>query len=164
MQIDRQIEVAANYSGVLHSDPHIDMHNVDMHDRHHASMRRWHLVNPGSVGLPLNGDTRAQFAILESVHESEIWGGWRATHHRVEYDRRPALAAYEESGMLESGGVISLLFYWELVTAEAELIYFYEWARKSGLDPDGDIRGTFRAYLDKTGRDQFVRDRDPLVA
>jgi len=135
-----------------------------MHSGHRPAKRRWHLVNPGSVGLPLTGDVRAQFAMLESVQENEVWGGWRASHHRIEYDRRPALAAYEESGMLESGGVISLLFYWELVTAEAELIYFYEWARRARLDPDGNIRSTFQAYIDKTGRDQFVRERDPLVA
>ncbi len=167
VQIDRQIQVAADYSSVLHSDPHVDIHNVDshtvdIHGRHRPAVRRWHLVNPGSVGLPLNRDVRTQFAMLEAVPDDVVWGGWRVSHHRVEYDRRPALAAYEESGMLEAGGVISQLFYWELVTADAELIYFYQWARKTGHDPDGDVRSTFQAYINSTGRDQFVRDRDPL--
>lgn len=157
VQIDREITVAADYSSVLHSDPH-----VDLHSSHHPTRRRWHLINPGSVGLPLNNDPRAQFAMLESVSQDDVWGGWRATHHRVDYDRRLALSAYEESGMMEIGGVISQLFYWELVTAEAELIYFHQWTRRTGHDPDADIRGSFQAYIDSTGRDQFVRDRDPL--
>ena len=158
VQIDRQIEMVADYSSLLQSDPHIDMHSS-----HSPPARRWHLVNPGSVGLPLNGNVRAQFAVIESVPEDEVWGSWRAVHHGVEYDRRPALASYEESGMLEIGGVISQLFYWELVTAEAELIYFNQWARRTGHDPDAEIRGTFRAYIESTGRDQFVHERDPML-
>ncbi|MBV7333896.1 metallophosphoesterase family protein [Chloroflexi bacterium TSY] len=53
----------------------------------------WHLINPGSVGLPLNGNVQAQFAILESVSGEVESGGWQATHHGVDYDRRPVLEA-----------------------------------------------------------------------
>ena len=64
--------------------------------------------------------------------------------------------------MLVAGGIISQLFYWELVTAQAEIIFFYRWAHKHGYDPDGDGNDAFRAYQKATGRDQFVRQRDPL--
>lgn len=158
VQIDRLIEWRADFDSTLQSDPH-----VDLHAQHHPAVRRWHLINPGSVGLPLDCDPRAQFAMLEPVPSSEVWGGWRVTHHRVAYDRRPALASFEETGMLVAGGIISQLFYWELVTAEAELIFFYRWAHRHGYDPDGDGHATFRAYVEETGRDQFVRARDPLL-
>jgi hypothetical protein len=106
----------------------------------------------------------AQFAILENVPERIVRGGWRVTHHAVTYDRRPALDAYATTGMLEAGGVMSQLFYWEVVTAEPEIIRFYRWAAAKGLDPDRDvIRRIFEQYVSATGRDQYVRERDPLL-
>ena len=124
--------------------------------------RTWHVINPGSVGLPLNGDPRAHFAIVESVSPAAIPGGWRVSHHRVEYDRRPALEAYHASGMLAQGGVISELFYWELVTARWEIPYFFMW-RREHLPQDGvSFEDAFRAYKEATGREAFVRERDPL--
>ena len=127
--------------------------------------RHWHLMNPGSIGLPLNGDPAAQFALLESVPESVEPGGWKVLHQRVPYDRRPVLDAFFSEGLLEAGGVIAQLFYWELVTAEPEIIQFFRWCRSNGHDPDAeDIRQSFAAYSDSTGRDRYVKERDPLKA
>jgi len=122
----------------------------------------WHLINPGSVGLPLEKDTRAAFAVLESVPESVEPGGWRVTHHRVEYDRRPALEAFSTSGLLEAGGPIAQIFYWELITAEPEIVDYYRWSHKNGYDADGEMQGAFDAYVAATARDAYVRARDPL--
>ena len=57
-------------------------------------------LNPGSVGAPLNGDTRAQYALL-------TWqdGCWQAEHRAIDYDLARIRAAYEESGLLAEGGV-----------------------------------------------------------
>lgn len=121
-----------------------------------------HVINPGSVGLPLNGDPRAQFAMIESVDESVVIGGWQTTFHRVEYDRRPVLDAFATSGMLAAGGVMSLLFYWQLVTADHEIVHFLRWARQNGHDTETDIRGAYAAYVAVTGRDQWVHARNPL--
>jgi predicted phosphodiesterase len=46
------------------------------------------LVNPGSVGVPLDGDTRAAYALLHDGGELE--------HRRVEYDFRASAAALRE--------------------------------------------------------------------
>lgn len=156
VQVDRHVYLHADMVQDFLADPHPNRFTCPNGPRH------WHVINPGSVGLPLNGDPAAQFAILESVPEAVEPGGWRVTHHRVPYDRRPALAAYEESGMMEAGGVITRLFYWELVTAEPEIILFYRWARERGMEPDEDIDSTFAAYVAATGRDGYVRARDPL--
>ncbi|HHB91152.1 MAG TPA: metallophosphoesterase [Anaerolineae bacterium] len=123
--------------------------------------RTWHVINPGSVGLPLNGDPRAQFAIIESVSPNAIPGGWRVSHYRVAYDRGPALEGFYTSGMLARGGVISELFYWELVTAQREIPYFFLW-RRAHLPEDTPFEDAFRAYKEATGRDAYVRQRDPL--
>lgn len=158
VRIDRHIVLDVDPE----DDPYLDPH-LGSYDGHQPGLhRRWHLINPGSVGLPLNGDPRASFAMLESVPEQHTPGGWACTHHCIDYDRRPALAAYAETGMMAAGGVISTLFYWELVTAEPEIIYFYRWARANHYDPDADIRTAFAAYVATTGRDRFVRERDPL--
>ena len=46
------------------------------------------LVNPGSVGMPLDGDTRAAYALLR--HDGTI------EHRRVDYDAAASAAAVEE--------------------------------------------------------------------
>ena len=138
--------------------------------QHHGSLptvqtaQHWHVVNPGSVGLPLNGSPTVQFAIIESVPESEEPGGWKAMHYQVPYDRRPALEAFYTSGLLEAGGVIAELFYWELVTAEPEIILYYRWARARDLDPDSDMVGVFEQYATRSGRRRYVRAKDPLYS
>lgn len=48
------------------------------------------LVNPGSVGLPWDGDVRAAYAILDDDGQIHL--------HRVEYDIDAASAALEEIG------------------------------------------------------------------
>ena len=49
-----------------------------------------YLVNPGSVGMPLDGDVRAAYALWH--------GGRRFEFRRVEYDNERAAAAYEALG------------------------------------------------------------------
>jgi predicted phosphodiesterase len=46
------------------------------------------LVNPGSVGIPLDGDTRAAYALVQENGELE--------HRRVEYDAAASAAALRE--------------------------------------------------------------------
>lgn len=127
--------------------------------------QHWHLMNPGSIGLPLNGDPAAQFAIMESVTENDEPGGWKVQHLRVPYDRCPVLEAFSSEGLLEAGGAIARLFYWELVTAEPEIINFFRWCMSHNHDPDAeDIQHSFAAYCEATGRAQYVDQRDPLKA
>lgn len=172
VQIDRHIRIDVDRNSTLQFDPHAAIYassRVGASSNGHADTqseirRHWHLINPGSVGLPLNGDTTAQFALLQSVPEHQASGGWQATLQRVPYDRRPALQAYAESGMLAVGGVITQLFYWELVTAKPEIIFFYRWAWTHGYDPDAATQTAFDAYMTTTGRDQYVRQHDPLYA
>ncbi len=60
------------------------------------------VLNPGSVGQPLNGDRRAQYALL-------TWQGgcWQAEHRAIDYDLEQVRAAYQASGLLAKGGVFA---------------------------------------------------------
>jgi len=159
VQIDRHVIWQPGSNGELSTHPHGDMQRPSAPERH------WHVINPGSVGLPLNQRPTAQFAVLETAPETTVRGGWRAQHIDVPYDRRPALDAFAASGMLAAGGVISTLFYWEVVTADPEIIYFYRWAYDHGLDPDRDgMQVVFARYAAESGRRDFVRRHDPLHA
>jgi predicted phosphodiesterase len=160
IQVDRHVHEHGNQRSALEYDPH----GVVTKDDQHPKLRRWHVINPGSVGLPLDGDPCAQFAIIEPTDDDDIAGGWRVTFQRVDYDRRAALDAFVTSGMLEAGGVISTLFYWEVVTARPEIIRFYRWAYDNGYDPDKQrVTDVFRRYANATGREAYVRQRDPLL-
>jgi predicted phosphodiesterase len=57
------------------------------------------VINPGSVGGPINGDWRAQYAIL-SWHG----GRWHARQRAVPYDRARMWRDAAASGYLEEGG------------------------------------------------------------
>ena len=158
-------EGGAGYGGGIAEPPLSNATGERVHagGERRAPARHWHLMNPGSIGLPLNGDHAAQYALLDSVSESEEPGGWKVSHQRTPYDRRPTLDAFFTEGLLEAG-VIAQLFYWELVTAEPEIISWFRWCWSNGQDPDGDIQRAFAAYKEATGRDRYVRERDPLRA
>lgn len=55
------------------------------------------VLNPGSVGAPINGDRRAQYALL-TWHR----GYWHAEHRAISYNLDRIRAAYEASGLLIS--------------------------------------------------------------
>lgn len=160
VQIDRQVRRSGDASEAALRDPH---GATEIHRRAPDADQQWHLINPGSVGLPLDGRPLAQFALLENVPAAVEPGGWQVTHITVPYDRRPALAAFRTSGMLEAGGAISELFYWEVITARPEIIPFFRWAYANGLDPDGDdMLACFAGYVAASGRRDYVRSVDPL--
>jgi predicted phosphodiesterase len=58
------------------------------------------VFNPGSVGGPINGDWRAQYALL-------TWKGeqWQVEHRAVPYDRAQTRADYVSSGLLDQGAM-----------------------------------------------------------
>jgi predicted phosphodiesterase len=65
-----------------------------------AEQREGRLIfNPGSVGAPLNGDVRAQYALL-------AWNDnrWQVTHRAIPYDLERVRSVFRESGYLAEGG------------------------------------------------------------
>ena len=62
-------------------------------------------LNPGAVCGPLNGDARAQYALL-------TWQGrrWHTEHRAVPYDLARVRTGFVESGLLDQGGPLARAF------------------------------------------------------
>ena len=84
--------------------------------------RRWQVLNPGSVGVPLDGRFLARYLLLEGDSS-----GWRPSFRTVPSDPAPVLAAFERQGFLESCGVVGELVLEEYRRARLELLPFVVW-------------------------------------
>jgi predicted phosphodiesterase len=84
--------------------------------------RRWHILNPGSVGVPLDGQHLARYLLLDGDSR-----GWRPTFRAVPLDPTPVLAEFERQGFLESCGVVGELVMEEYRRARLELLPFVVW-------------------------------------
>ncbi len=121
----------------------------------------WHVINPGSVGLSLNGCPDAHYALMESVADAPEGTGWRVTLRHVAYDRVRTLQAFFERGFLDAGGPILELFYWEIVSADQEILPFMAWARRHGFDSHVDLQTALQAYKQETRREKAIAAMDP---
>src|SRR5258708_36875220 len=74
----------------------------------HLAMDRqvngWHILNPGSVGVPLDGRHLARYLLLEGDSR-----GWRPTFSAVPIDPAPARAEFDRPGFLESCALLGQL-------------------------------------------------------
>lgn len=101
------------------------------------------VVNVGSVGLPFNGDRRAQYAIFEGGGD-----GWRVELRQVAYDLDEIFRIYQTSGFLATGGVTARLLHLELEHASPLLVPFIEWARATGVEASTDRLDDFFAVFE----------------
>lgn len=79
---------------------------------------KWHLLNPGSVGVPLDGKFTASYMLL---HGDE--GGWKPTFRRVSFDYDRLFCEFERLGFIEECGVIGRLILEVFKTARPQLGY-----------------------------------------
>jgi putative phosphoesterase len=88
-------------------------------------------LNPGAVCGPLNGDVRAQYALL-TWQDSD----WQVDHRAVAYDLEQIHVAFRESGLLDEGGALARSFLRSIETgrnvAEWFLRYAYGLAAEAG--------------------------------
>ncbi|MFT3828494.1 MAG: metallophosphoesterase family protein [Opitutaceae bacterium] len=92
---------------------------------HYCGVRDWsggRIVTVGSVGLPLDGTTAAQFTLLE--RDTAAAQGWRVQHHTVPYDVAAAVRRFRTSGYLEAAGPMAELYRREVETAAFHVVPF----------------------------------------
>ena len=85
---------------------------------------RWHILNPGSVGVPLQGELVGSYLLLDGDRR-----GWRGTFRRVPLDNAAVFATFAASGFVEECGVIGSLVVDEFRTARLQVLPFLDWRR-----------------------------------
>lgn len=110
------------------------------------TVRRWRILNGGSVGLPYNGDTRAQYLILDRTSD-----GWQPTFRQIEYDHSPIPAAFRASGLLAAAGVKGELHLRTAMTGQPWSSDFGYWFKHQSPLLQQDVERAVTLYLDAHG-------------
>lgn len=106
------------------------------------------VLGSGAVGAPFNGDTRAQYVVVE-MGENHVQVDFR----QIPYDLESALRAFHTSGLLVEGGLGAHLFHLELQYGRSFLTPFYMWALDQQLPRDWETWQRFQmAYPERFGR------------
>ena len=94
---------------------------------------RWHILNPGSVGVPLDGERSASYMILQGNER-----GWELEQHRrIVFDYTDLFAEFERQRFVEKCGVTAYLIQDEFRTARLQVHPFIVWKQKHFPDqPD----------------------------
>lgn len=111
------------------------------------------IVNVGSVGLPFNGDWRAQYAVFDFDE-----GDWDAAFEYVEYDRDSFLDAYDSTGFLDEGDVTAHLLRKEVEHARPFLVPFLKWTEFTNRSATMDeVDGFLELYDPQCSMSEFLR-------
>ena len=105
-----------------------------------------HIFNPGSVGVPLDGEHSASYMILDGNE-----GGWELTaRRRVPIDVSPLLAEFERTDFAKRCGVAALLVIEEFRSARLQLAAYLDWKVKhhAGKDDSMELLRAFRELED----------------
>lgn len=108
----------------------------------------WQIFNPGSVGVPLDGDHSASYMILDGRED-----GWRlAAHRRIPFELAPVLAEFERGNFIERCGVAAHLVVEEHRTARLQLAAYLDWKQQhhAGQDDSLELLQEFRNLPDIT--------------
>lgn len=81
-----------------------------------------HVINPGSVGVPLDGILAASYVILDGTES-----GWNCTFRRVPFDYEPLFREFERQRFVEECGVVGELVIAEFRTARPQIHPFIAW-------------------------------------
>ena len=92
----------------------------------HLPMQRtvgkWQIINPGSAGVPLDGEPSASYMLLEGNGS-----GWQPTFRRVPFDYAPLFREFERQGFAEECGIVAYLVIQTFRTARPQITPFLRW-------------------------------------
>ncbi len=92
----------------------------------------WHVLNPGSVGMMLDGTHEARYLLLEG----DI-NGWHGTFRHVPFNRDALFAEFARQRFAEECGVIGQLIIEEFRTSRLRLAPFLRW--RATVCPDAPL-------------------------
>jgi predicted phosphodiesterase len=85
---------------------------------------RWRILNPGSVGVPLDGLFSASYMMLEGNEQ-----GWTPTFRRIPFDYAAVFEAFETSGYNKESGPMGRLVL-EVYKTARPILGFFRWREK----------------------------------
>jgi predicted phosphodiesterase len=94
----------------------------------------WRVLNPGSLGVPLDGCQDAHYLLLESHN-----GDWQATFRRVPVDYAPLYAEFARQRFVEQTGVIGHLIVEQFRHARPIIVAYDRWRRDHAPDTEWSI-------------------------
>ena len=83
---------------------------------HRQLYRQWSnsiIINVGSVGMPLDGTPEAKYVIATRNKTS-----WNVEFRRLTYDVDRVMVDFDRTGLQESGGVITAVFRYQILTGK----------------------------------------------
>lgn len=107
---------------------------------------QWQVFNGGSVGIPYNGDPRAQYLLLDAVGQQ-----WVPTFRRVEYDHSPIPQAFITSGMQAAVGAMAELHLRTVMSGEPWTSDFGHWLKFQSPELNNDMVRALALYLEQHG-------------
>ena len=134
------LDEVADWLGSVNEGTVICAHSHIPMERH---INRWHIFNPGSVGVPLDGDFSASYMILDG-HTKD----WElAAYRRVPFDYDPLYREFDRQNFVLRGGVTASLVVEEFRTASLQVHPYIHWKlRHFGDRPDN--RDLLREFLE----------------
>jgi predicted phosphodiesterase len=83
---------------------------------------RHRVLNPGSVGIPLDGSPNADYLLLHAID-----GNWQAEFRKVPYDSSPLFAEFMRQDFIAEHGIVGHFVVEEFRTSRIHLASFLGW-------------------------------------
>ena len=104
---------------------------------------RWHILNTGSVGMPIAGLMESTYLILDGN-----WDGWHATQCRIPFDPTPVLRDFEQLGFVEFCGATGALVLEEYRTSRLHVVPFLTWRKQFPDETEDKLLARFTREID----------------
>lgn len=116
---------------------------------------RWTVYNPSSVGMPYNGDPRAQYLLLDLVkgdgRDGENGRRWRPTFRQVAYPVEQVRQGFVESGLAGVCGPLASLYLQTIETGLPWVSDFGYWMRGQPESTVDDLERAVADYRERHG-------------
>ena len=117
----------------------------------HLQIGRWQVINPGAVGLPLNGVPGASYALLDGDAD-----GWRPTFRHIEYDQTALLDEFERIEHVKHHGSTGYLAINEFRTARPLIVGYHSWMTAQNPHADRESIAFAEQYVESDLRWEYL--------
>ena len=105
------------------------------------SVQRWEILNGGSVGIPYNGDPRAQYLLLSRANDS-----WTPIYRRVEYPLESVRQGFLQYDLNTEYGPLASIYLRTVETGEPWASDFGHWMNSQPSEVQRDLERAVGIY------------------